>query len=85
MQLSHLTAEATQNVKHHDDMSDVMTLCFQQNVGKVKEFLHVHNPFDLECDNILLNIITQAVMSDAVEMGIIQRDSIGQEMFDKFV
>ena len=92
LELSRLAAEtehpvgkATEKVKHHHDMSDAMTLHFQQNVGKVKEILKVHNPFDVERDDVIVNIITQAVMSDSVEMAIIQRHLIGQEMFDKFV
>ena len=44
----------------------------------------VNDPFTV-ADDVLMNIITKAVMLDPVKNAIIQRNSIGQEMFDKFV
>ena len=48
------------------------------------EILMVNDPF-IVADDVLMNITTKAVMPDPVKNAIIQRNSIGQEMFDKFV
>jgi len=70
--------------KHHHDLNNAVINRFNENVRKVKEVFKANDPFQSEETN-LLNIITKAVMPAVVQDDILDRDKIGQELFDKFV
>ena len=74
---------STKQTRHHDASPSVLQR-YEQNVNKLRDILMVNDPFTV-ADDVLMNIITKAVMPDPVNVAIIQRNSIGQEMFDKFV
>ena len=74
---------STKQTRHHDASPSVVQR-YEQNVNKLRYILMVNDPFTV-ADDVLMNIITKAVMLDPVKNAIIQRNFIGQEMFDKFV
>ena len=90
-ELSHLSNEAetfagivsTKQTRHHDASPSVLQR-YEQNVNKLRDILMVNDPFTV-ADDVVMNIITKAVMPYPVKNAIIQRNSIGQEMFDKFI
>ena len=90
-ELSRLSNEAetfagivsTKQTRHHDASPSALQR-YEQNVNKLRDILMVNDPFTV-ADDVLMSIITKAVMPDTVKNAIIQRNSIGQEMFDKFV
>ena len=57
-----------------------------ENAVKLTRVFHDHgNPFNATETNDLVNLLTQSVMRDAVTNDILQRDAIGQHMFEEFV
>ena len=91
LELSRLAANAESMVgvtrsmpKRHHDLTDAVINRYNQNVGKLKDVLKANDPFQMDGDN-LVNIVTKAVMPTAIKEGILKRDEIGQELFDKFV
>ena len=73
-ELSHLSNEAetfagivsTKQTRHHDASLSVLQR-YEQNVNKLRDILMVNDPFTV-ADDVLMNIITKAVMPDPVKM-----------------
>ena len=80
----HLVGKVSQRSVSHHDLSDAKLKRYEENVGKLREVLKVNDPFIIE-DDELINIVTHAIMPEVVKQAVIQRDSVGEEMFEKFV
>ena len=80
----HLVGKVSQRSVSHHDLSDAKLKRYEENVGKLREVLKVNDPFIIE-DDELINIVTRAIMPEVVKQAVIQRDSVGEEMFEKFV
>ena len=57
-----------------------------QNAVKLTAVFHEHgNPFESSDEDEKYNLLTKAVMTETATNDIIQRDEIGQQMFEDFV
>ena len=57
-----------------------------KNAVKLSAVFHEHgNPFESTDKDEIYNLLTKAVMTETATNDIIQRDEIGQQMFEGFV
>lgn len=80
----HMLGVKCTTVNKHHLLSDSKTNKFHNNVEKLLNVLRPKNLFDCSEDK-LINLITGAIMPEDVIYSVINRDSIGQAMFNKFV
>ena len=79
------TGNKEKRTQHHELTGGKLTRV-TQNAVKLSAVFHEHgNPFESSDEDEIYNLLTKAVMTETATNDIIQRDEIGQQMFEGFV
>ena len=79
------TGNKEKRTQHHELTVGKLTRV-TQNAAKLSAVFHKHgNPFESLDEDEIYNLLTKAVMTETATNDIIQRDEIGQQMFEGFV